>query len=349
MKNFTLLVLAAVLTVSAPFSSMAQEVAAHAEKAFLGMYFTHVTPEKALTMDVGQPYGGLASSIFEGSPADRAGLKKGDYVIAIDENVTSESQNLQNVIELYKPCDQVVVTYIRNGQEFSATTILTKRPPQEYFRGGIKGNQAFLGTFFGYRHEGEGLNVSRVVENSTAQEMGLLRYDIVTHINGQKVEYVSDVRTALADVKAGAQINVDLIRNEKPMSVSAQMKTKAETYMYIECEQPEDLADLSEEELAELQEKTALESTPGNLGIGSVNFFPNPSNGQFDLMFNLYDVGDVNIQIFNGNGQLVYSEQIAGFSGYFNGNVDISNNAKGIYFLIVEQNGKSVSKKVVLQ
>jgi membrane-associated protease RseP (regulator of RpoE activity) len=348
MKNFTLLFLAGALMIGAPFSSAAQDASTTTEKPFLGMYFQHISVEAAANKNLVQPYGGLATSIFEGSPADRAGLQKEDYVIAIDDNFTSENLNLQQVVEMYKPCDKVVVTYMRDGEKFSATTILCKRPVGYYFRDKRKGNDPFLGAQFGHTQGTENLVVGSVTELSAASEIGLQKLDNVTSINGTAVNY-NNVRSVVARLKAGKRVKVEFVRDGKKMSASTILKTKAETFMYIECEQAEELDDLTAEELALLEEKAAVIGDPASLGIGSVNFFPNPSNGQFDLMFNLYDVGDVNIQIFNSNGGLVYNEQIAGFTGYFNNNVDISNNAKGIYFLIVEQNGKTVSKKVVLQ
>ncbi len=336
--------------VFAPFSATAQNTVEQGDIAFLGLYFNNTTPEMALEKNLPGVHGGLATDVFEGSPADKAGLKAGDYLIAIDEHQSSTSQNLQQIVEMYKPCDRVLVTYIRDGETITVSTVLAKRPPSEYFQGSIKGYDAFLGLMFAYRHEGEGLNISRAIDNSASAEMGLGKYDILTSINGVKVERVSDVQKALAGLNPGDEVRVEYLRNEQPRKASAKLKSKADTYLYIECEEPELVADdLSDEELALLEEKAAMIANPDNLGIGSVNFFPNPSNGQFDLKFNLYEEGDVNIRIFSGDGRLVYTEKINGFSGYFNGNVDISNNARGVYFLIVDQNGKSVSKKVVLQ
>jgi hypothetical protein len=348
MKNYTLMLLAGALMIGAPFSSAAQDATTTTEKPFLGMYFQHISVEAATNKNLVQPYGGLATSIFDGSPADRAGLEEHDYVIAIDDNYTSENLNLQQVVEMYKPCDKVVVTYMRDGEKFSATTILCKRPTSSYFSNKIKGNDPYLGVQFGHRVEGNPLTIGSVAETGSASEMGLQKLDVVTSINGTAVTY-TNINTVVSALSAGKRVKVEFVRDGKKMSAATKLKTKAETFMYIECEQVEELEDLTAEELALLEEKSASVGDPQNLGIGSVNFFPNPSNGEFDLMFNLYGVGDVHIQIFNANGGMVYNEQVAGFTGYFNSNVDISNNAKGIYFLIVEQNGKTVSKKVVLQ
>lgn len=340
---------ACVMVVLGPTFAFAQEHNYQNEKAFLGMYFSHVDPGQAAAKGLPQAYGGLATSIFEGSPADKAGLQEGDYVIAIDENLTRVDMNLQEVIRLYHPCDKVEVTYIRNGQTFTTETVLVKLPPKEYLRTSTKGNDTFLGLYFAYEPGSNALKVTKAVEHSAAADMDLHAGDIVESVNGKPIKFVADIKGALAGQGSGDRVKVTYIRDGKKKSASAQLKTKAETYFYLDCEQPEEVAELTDEELEQLQRNADMAASPANLGIGSVNFFPNPSNGQFDMIFSLYEEGDVDVRIFSSEGQVVYAKQVQGFSGNFSGQVDISDYAAGIYFLVVQQNGKSVTKKVVLQ
>ncbi len=86
-----------------------------------------------------------------------------------------------------------------------------------------------------------------------------------------------------------------------------------------------------------------------DLQVTQVNVFPNPSMGMFALKFNLPQNGDTAIRIFNSLGREIYSYELSDFSGEFEDNIDISQNGAGSYFLAVTQNGKTMTKKIILQ
>ncbi len=86
-----------------------------------------------------------------------------------------------------------------------------------------------------------------------------------------------------------------------------------------------------------------------NLQVNQVNVFPNPSMGMFALKFNLPQNGDTAIRIFNNQGREIYNYELSDFSGEFGDNIDISQNGAGSYFLAITQNGKTMTKKIILQ
>jgi hypothetical protein len=48
-------------------------------------------------------------------------------------------------------------------------------------------------------------------------------------------------------------------------------------------------------------------------------------------------------------GKNVYEENLPGFTGTYKKEIDISNNASGVYFIKVSQNGHSMFKKMILE
>jgi hypothetical protein len=80
-----------------------------------------------------------------------------------------------------------------------------------------------------------------------------------------------------------------------------------------------------------------------------MKFYPNPSNGKFNLAFNLTTKGDTEINIMNIEGKNVYSEKLPGFSGRYDKEIDISQNPKGTYFVKITQGDHTQVKKVVLE
>ncbi len=75
--------------------------------------------------------------------------------------------------------------------------------------------------------------------------------------------------------------------------------------------------------------------------------YPNPNNGKFNLNFELPEKVTTHVRIIDIKGNVVYNEIINNFDGKYNKSIDISYNAKGIYFIVIEQGNKTISKKIV--
>jgi hypothetical protein len=79
--------------------------------------------------------------------------------------------------------------------------------------------------------------------------------------------------------------------------------------------------------------------------INPISVFPNPSNGKFNV-----DIDRSNssvIDIYNLMGSKVYSAQIA--KGQTTTEIDLSNSAKGIYFVNVFDGTDNYTKKIIVQ
>ena len=61
------------------------------------------------------------------------------------------------------------------------------------------------------------------------------------------------------------------------------------------------------------------------------------------------EVGDTQLRIFDINGKQIYQEELLGFSGVYQKQMDISENSNGVYFITITQGNKSLSKKIVVQ
>jgi hypothetical protein len=85
------------------------------------------------------------------------------------------------------------------------------------------------------------------------------------------------------------------------------------------------------------------------LEMNNMSMNPNPSNGKFDLNFNLKNKGDAEITVFDMQGKQVYNEKLAGFQGEYKKSIDLSNNQKGIYFVKILQDKHTQVKKVVIE
>jgi uncharacterized repeat protein (TIGR01451 family) len=81
-----------------------------------------------------------------------------------------------------------------------------------------------------------------------------------------------------------------------------------------------------------------------------LNAYPNPSNGQFTVSYAIGSKRDVEIQVIDTNGQVLYSTvKDSSLPGIHNVNMDAANLPKGNYFVRLVSNGQVMSKPVVLQ
>jgi S1-C subfamily serine protease len=160
----------------------------------------HPTPEAQLTLQQsGKAWLGIGISdsdegvtvveIAPGSPAETAGLKVGDVILAINDNTVSTSQELVDAVQTYQPGDEVTLSVKTKGEthdvkvtlgERPATTTITPQWPNEFH--GILDS---LGATFEVTDEG--LLIKEVHEDSVLAKAGFQTGDVITEINGEKV------------------------------------------------------------------------------------------------------------------------------------------------------------------
>ncbi|MEI8137672.1 MAG: T9SS type A sorting domain-containing protein, partial [Bacteroidota bacterium] len=79
----------------------------------------------------------------------------------------------------------------------------------------------------------------------------------------------------------------------------------------------------------------------------NITIMPNPSNGQFSLIFTLLKLENVNVNIFNPLGQLISSDRLENVTNNLI-NIDLRNRPNGIYFIEITNGREKVLKKLIL-
>jgi plastocyanin len=83
--------------------------------------------------------------------------------------------------------------------------------------------------------------------------------------------------------------------------------------------------------------------------ISNLDIYPNPSRDIFNVSFTSEDVQDLKVRILNLIGEEIINYNLEQFIGEYTKQIDLTNNAKGIYFLEIETNDGVVNKKLILQ
>jgi hypothetical protein len=83
--------------------------------------------------------------------------------------------------------------------------------------------------------------------------------------------------------------------------------------------------------------------------IENLEIYPNPSRDIFNVSFTSVDKQDLRVRILNLIGEELVSENLEQFIGEYTKPINLSDNAKGIYFLEIETNDGVINKKLILQ
>lgn len=71
--------------------------------------------------------GALIQTVEPDTPAEKAGLKPGDLIIAVDNATVDESHRLVDLIRAHKPGDKVTLSVLRGNQRLTLEVILGSR------------------------------------------------------------------------------------------------------------------------------------------------------------------------------------------------------------------------------
>jgi Do/DeqQ family serine protease len=97
-------------------------------RGWLGVEGTEITAQAAMATGDPRIKGALIVGVFINSPADMAGIRAGDIVVAVNDNPVLGIRDLLDQITLYKPDEQIQVTIYRGPEKLTLDMKVTQRP-----------------------------------------------------------------------------------------------------------------------------------------------------------------------------------------------------------------------------
>jgi len=99
-------------------------------RGWIGIESQDITPELAGNFGLGRERGAIIAGVVRGGPADRAGMRPGDILLAVNGRKVGNTNDMMNLIAELPPGDKAPMTVMRKHRETTLTVTVGRRPRQ---------------------------------------------------------------------------------------------------------------------------------------------------------------------------------------------------------------------------
>jgi Do/DeqQ family serine protease len=190
---------------------------------WLGVSLTDPDKEVAQALGIDGKRGAMVSQTFIGSPAEKGGIQPGDYITALNGKEIRGMNHLTLMVGDLRPGEQVSFGIIRDGSARNIQVRIEARNDET----AAENSKLWPGVYVLPLNDSmreslklksgvEGLYVGQVIARSPAAVVGVLRNDVITAVNGEKV---TDLRSfyRLVREKAGTELWFDVRRGDSSL------------------------------------------------------------------------------------------------------------------------------------
>jgi len=185
----------------------------HVERGWLGVGIQAVNEDLQEAFDLPDRRGALVSQVSEGSPADDAGLQRGDVIIRFDGKVVEEMRELPGLVSVTPIGKKLAIEVLRKGEK-ETLQVKIGRLEDPHQLAGKRGLEDFKNLGFEVQDptpallarygldETTGVIVTAVQAVSPAEEAGLVPGDVILEAEFDTIEDAADLRERLGEVES---------------------------------------------------------------------------------------------------------------------------------------------------
>ncbi len=170
------------------------------KRGVLGVNIQTLAPEIAQSMGLPETtQGALVSQVVDGSPAEKAGVKAGDVITAVNGRAVKDAGSLRNSIGLLSIGEKVDLALMRDGKPRRVTATVSERDAAAEAKAagahsGLEGADI--------TDSSNGVLIRAVADGSPAAQRGLRANDVILAVGRVHVANVAEFRKATADQEA---------------------------------------------------------------------------------------------------------------------------------------------------
>ena len=175
----------------------------------IGVLIGDITPTLKEALELPTLDGALVSDVVDDSPAAKAGLKKGDVIVAFNGEDIADASDIRNSVGLVEPGERADITYLRDGKRRSTRIEVEEFDEErevldESAADDIPALESFSGASITdipddmeLRGGTDGVLVKFVKSGSKASRAGLRAGDIIREVNRTEVANLEEFENAI--------------------------------------------------------------------------------------------------------------------------------------------------------
>lgn len=100
----------------------------HVVRGYIGVEPQDITPELAESFGLAQSSGAIIAGVVKNGPADRAGIRPGDILLAVEGKTIGDTTEMMNLIAQLTPGAKAQISVLRKNQKATLEVVIGKRP-----------------------------------------------------------------------------------------------------------------------------------------------------------------------------------------------------------------------------
>ncbi len=306
------------------------------------------------------------------SPAENAGILKGDVLFSIDDVTIDDIDDVTNLIKTKKIGDVVNVKVIRSDEEKTISIKLGERPKKEFdfkqlskeelFLRGLDSNgkptgkRPYYGNWDRKHHH---KNFRKTKRDPCKPFIGFSSKRDLSEIGG--LEILSIIKNTPAEREGLLPGDIVLEMDGQKISDHKELITIRDRHdtgdrfkllinrngkkikirsSFNDCPEGKEV-----EEIIDIETELIGMAEDYN---SSLRVYPNPTKGEFNLAYN-GKPGQLNISISDISGKILYQKNINNFQGAIDDQINLSEFADGTILIKIENEGEILIEKLIIQ
>ena len=201
-------------------TAVMRQLAEHGEiqRGRIGVMIQDLTPDLAEALDLDVEHGAIVSRVESGSPAEEAGLKAGDVIVAVNGAKTEGSRDLRNSIGMVRVGEVAEVEVQREQRRLRLSVRVGGAGAETGTRlGAVETPPALQGATLRDLRQGdpahghiEGVIAAEVEPGSPAARNGIRPGDVIVAVNRRRVRNAEELEAAFE--QAGSVLALNIVR-----------------------------------------------------------------------------------------------------------------------------------------
>ncbi|MBI4825179.1 MAG: DegQ family serine endoprotease [Nitrospirae bacterium] len=210
-------------------------------RGWAGVAIQQVTPELARTFGLKKPEGALVTEVIDNSPAEKAGLRRGDIILEVNNKGVDDVETLRNFIAQSRVGSRIALNVLRDTKTIELNLTVAELAQEKAESGnsgrqerrGAEGNalaglsvmdiNSDIAKQLGLQRDEYGVVIVSVEPESAAEESGLKKGDLIQEVNKARINNVNDFNKAVSHIRGGDTVLLFINRGGNKFYITLKM------------------------------------------------------------------------------------------------------------------------------